>query len=370
MTWHFAQADAVRLPLADQSVDLTFGSPPYMDARTYGIGAQRDCVEWVEWMLPVLAEAHRVTRGPVLIVAAGVTRDFNYWPACEGLMWEWWKRGGDCQLYRPCFWNRVGIPGSGGKDWMRGDVEYVMIFKRRYLNAKGKPTRLPWSDNTACGHPPKWAPGGEMSYRAADGSRKNGLVNRDEFGSTSGPGSNGRRPDGTHKPKHKFGGGGTSFGRRTNGDKIPARRISTIQREVMHNQDQAWQEPVLANPGNYFEVPDDEPELPGPELPGVVKVIVGGGVMGSDLCHENEAPFPEALAEIFIKSLCPPGGRVLDMFSGSGTTVSVAHRLGRAGIGFDIRMNQCELGRRRLTEPAKPARAVAPPDPAQGVLFA
>jgi DNA modification methylase len=45
-----AQADATALPLADASVDLVFTSPPYVDARTYGIGAQRDCVEWIDWM--------------------------------------------------------------------------------------------------------------------------------------------------------------------------------------------------------------------------------------------------------------------------------------------------------------------------------
>lgn len=37
------QGDAAMIPLADHSVDLIFGSPPYCDARTYGIGAQRGC---------------------------------------------------------------------------------------------------------------------------------------------------------------------------------------------------------------------------------------------------------------------------------------------------------------------------------------
>jgi hypothetical protein len=31
----FAQADAEHLPLADGSVDLVLGSPPYIDARLY-----------------------------------------------------------------------------------------------------------------------------------------------------------------------------------------------------------------------------------------------------------------------------------------------------------------------------------------------
>jgi hypothetical protein len=96
--------------------------------------------------------------------------------------------------------------------------------------------------------------------------------------------------------------------------------------------------PKIANPGN------------------IVKVIVGGGVMGSKLAHLNEAPFPERLAEWFIKGWCKPGGTVLDCFSGSATTARVARRLGRVGIGMDLRWSQCELGTRRLAEPEKPAK--------------
>lgn len=353
MSIHLIQADATRLPLADRSVALTFASSPYCDARTYGIGAQRKCVEWVEWMLTVVAECQRVTVGPVLMVAAGVTRDRNYWPACEGLMWEWWKRGGESQLYRPCYWHRVGIPGSGGKDWLRADVEYVMCFKR--------PGPLAWADNTACGHPPKWGPGGAMSHRLTTGARVN------QWGKLgSGKGMGARKPDGSYqsyeRPSHQvsvgpFGNQQSSCGRRPDGSKKrpyfngKGRIVMTRVHDGMHNQDSTYSEPTLANPGN------------------LVKVIVGGGVMGSKLAHENEAPFPEALAEFFIKSFCPPGGTVLDPFSGSGTTVAVAERLGRHGIGSDLRMSQCELSRRRVTEsrmvaltgkPKKVRRAAVP----------
>lgn len=161
---HLLQGDAGRLPLADKSVDLVFGSPPYVDARSYGIGAQRDCQEWIDWMLTVTAEAVRVSRGLVLWVCAGVTRKWCYQPACEGLLYEWWKRGGRC--WRPAFWHRVGIPGSGGKQWLRADIEYVLAFT-------GCKAAIPWADNTANGHPPKWAPGGEMSHRTEDGERVN-----------------------------------------------------------------------------------------------------------------------------------------------------------------------------------------------------
>jgi hypothetical protein len=53
-------------------------------------------------------------------------------------------------LRKPPIFNRVGIPGSGGPDWLRNDYEFIVCTTRT-----GK---LPWADNTACGHPPKWAP--------------------------------------------------------------------------------------------------------------------------------------------------------------------------------------------------------------------
>lgn len=90
--------------------------------------------------------------------------------------------------------------------------------------------------------------------------------------------------------------------------------------------------PKLANPGN------------------VVSCAVGGGKLGSKLAHETEAPFPEDLAEFFIRSYCPPGGMVLDPMCGSGTTLAVAKRFGRAGLGIDVRESQIELSRRRLRE--------------------
>ena len=290
------QADAIRLPFADMSCDLVLGSPPYCDARTYGIGAQRGCREWIEWMLDVTTECLRVSRGAVVWVAAGVTRDRNYWPACEGLIYEWWKRGGS--MYRPCYFHRVGIPGGGGDQWFRGDVEHVMCFKR-----SGK---LSWSDNLSMGHPPKWAPGGEMSYRLADGTRRN------QWGGSKG--SHGDRDKegilqkGITRPSHYF--------------------SSAADGSVKGNHDRDIC--AIANPGN------------------LIHCKVGGGHMGDRLSHESVAPFPEKLAEWFVRSLCPPDGIVYDPFSGSGTTAKVAVASRRRYLASDIRLTECEKTRRRV----------------------
>jgi hypothetical protein len=316
--------------------DLVFGSPPYIDARTYGIGAQRDCQDWIEWMLEVSMEAARITKGPVIWVVAGVTRKRNYQPGPEGLMYLWWKRGGDCQLYRPCVFHRVGIPGSGGRDWFRADWEYVVCLKR--------PGALLWADNTACGHPPKWAPGGEMSYRLSDGQRQNQWGGTDDPWGKRGRGNSlgGRNQDGSKKKGTLYNKWGhsvdsVSVGARTKSGKRdkrlrPSHRQHTKRRADGEMEVQEYAPPVLANPGNVFSIP------------------VGGGLMGDQLCHENEAPMPEALAEIFIRSFCPEGGTVLDPFIGSGTTAKVCQAWGRNCVGVDIRESQIELVKRRLAQ--------------------
>lgn len=129
------KGDALHLPFADKTFDLCVGSPPYLDARLYledgsNLNISRPCEAWVNWMLEITTEALRVTNGLVVWVCAGTTKGRNYQPGPEGLLWEWFKRGGECHSLRPVYWKRVGIPGSGGDQWYRSDVEYCLAFKR------------------------------------------------------------------------------------------------------------------------------------------------------------------------------------------------------------------------------------------------
>lgn len=266
--------------LPDNSVDLVFCSPPYEAARTYGIDFNLRGEDWVAWSLQRYIECVRVCRGLVAWNVEGQTRDFR-WSASPALLMADLHRAG-VRLRKPPIFKRVGIPGSGGPDWLRNDYEFIICA------SKGK---LPWSNNTAMGHPAKFAPGGPLSNRTAEGRRINS---------------------------------------RKNADGIRGEKRGSAPR---------YKKVDVANPGN------------------VIAAKVGGGAMGSKLCHENEAPFPEKLAEFFIRSFCPPGGIVLDPFSGSGTTVCVAVHHGRNAIGFDVRQSQVDLGYRRLMEP----RAISKP---------
>lgn len=244
--------------MQNDSVDLVFCSPPYEDCRTYSIDFSMQGKEWVEWCVEWFSECYRVCRGLTAAVVEGKTRKFQ-WSATPVLLMAELHNAG-IKLRKPPAFCRVGIPGSGGPDWLRNDYEFIVCA------AKGK---LPWSDNTAMGGEPKYQRGGGATNRTKSGQRASAAE---------------------------------------------------------------YARPAKTNPGN------------------VVRCTVGGGHMGHELAHSNEAPFPESLADFFIRSFCPPGGLVLDPFSGSGTTCAAAIKAGRRAIGIDIRQSQTDLARRRLDD--------------------
>jgi len=149
--------------MPDESLDLIFGSPPYENRRTYGIDFCLKGQDWVDWLIPIVVESLRVCKGLVAFVVAGKTKDFRYSCTPELLMADLHRLG--IHVRRPPIFNRVGIPGSGGPDWLRNDYEPVVCATNG-----GK---LPWSDNTAMGKDCAYPVGGAMSNRTEDGRRRN-----------------------------------------------------------------------------------------------------------------------------------------------------------------------------------------------------
>lgn len=263
--------------MPDKCVDLVFCSPPYESARTYGVNFKLKGDDWIVWAVERYLECVRICRGLVAWVVEGQTRNFR-WSATPAILMARLHRKG-VHLRKPPAFHRVGIPGSGGPDWLRNDYEFIVCG-----TSGGK---LPWSCNTACGSPPKFAPGGDCTNRKVNGDRI-------------------RYPGRIHQ------------------DGIRGEKRSGAPR---------YKPPAIANPGNVINCG-----------------AAGGGNIGSKLAHENEAPFPEALAEFFIRSFCPPGGIVADPFVGSGTVPAVAEMHGRKWWGCDIRGTQIELTQRRIAE--------------------
>ena len=63
---------------------------------------------------------------------------------------------------------------------------------------------------------------------------------------------------------------------------------------------------------------------------------------------DHPALMPEGLAEFFIRAASPEGGLVVDPFAGGGTTVTVARRLGRRAVGFELHEAYAVEARRRI----------------------
>lgn len=66
------------------------------------------------------------------------------------------------------------------------------------------------------------------------------------------------------------------------------------------------------------------------------------------------ATYPEELIEPCVLAGCPGGGLVLDPFLGSGTTASVAKRLGRNWIGIELNPDYVKIAKKRISSAPTP----------------
>lgn len=287
--------------LDDDCADLMVTSPFYEDCRSYGMGNGKlpSGQAWVDYMVRVVKAAAPKVKGLIAIVCEGKTRQYRYSCTPFLLIADLHRLG--FNLRKPVAYRRFGIMGSGGPDWLRNDWEPVICISR--------PGRLPWSDNVACGSPPKYGPGGVPSHRLADGTRVN-----------------------EKRMREMVSAGGISQREAARQAGVPFKTTTSGTDDSGTTTQKTYIPPKLANPGN------------------VITCSVGGGKMGHKLAHDNEAPFPLPLPEFFVRSFCPPGGLVIDPFLGSGTTAHAAIKWGRRFAGCDIRQSQVDLCNRRMAD--------------------
>lgn len=72
------------------------------------------------------------------------------------------------------------------------------------------------------------------------------------------------------------------------------------------------------------------------------------GVYRDPAGRRHPAVFPEALVQRIVTGWSEPGAVVLDPFAGSGTTVVVAGRCGRHGIGIELNPEWAQVARDRV----------------------
>lgn len=64
------------------------------------------------------------------------------------------------------------------------------------------------------------------------------------------------------------------------------------------------------------------------------------------IAHPTQKPLE--IIERIVKASCPPGGLVMDLFMGSGTTAVAARNCGRHFTGFELNGDYCDLARNRM----------------------
>jgi len=279
--------------MESKSIDLIFGSPPYEAQRRYnGEPGITSLVgeAWVSWMLEIFTEATRVSRGLVAFVVNGFTKDFEN-SATPFMLVADLKRSKSC---RGCG-RRLSALGATGTFCACRCDKFGPTFRVRK-----PPIFARWGTPGSGG--PDWL---RDNYELIVCATSRDVVKL-PYGDPTAIGE---------PPKYEAGGVATN---RTKSDK--------------RTRAKKYAKPKLANPGN------------------VRWHKVGGGLMGSPLAHDNEAPFPQSLAREFVLMFCPPGGVVCDPFSGSGTTAAAAVLAGRRYLCFDARASQVELSNRRIGE--------------------
>lgn len=166
-THSIEQADALEFAkaLPENSVDFVFGSPPYpMKGERYGEGSRKWTNDsWVAWMLAITQEMVRACKGDVMWVVNGTVKNSIYYPACEGLVWEWHLMGGVND--RSVIWHKNAPPNR--MDYFSNDWEFVLCFKKNI----GKRAFFDWE---AVATEPKYKSGGHFRQRDSKGKRRKG----------------------------------------------------------------------------------------------------------------------------------------------------------------------------------------------------
>jgi site-specific DNA-methyltransferase (adenine-specific) len=127
-------------------------------------------------------------------------------------------------------------------------------------------------------------------------------------------------------------------------------RWNQLYEPLAQSTQKAWgdrkQQAIFDEYGKRYRSRPTSEESPGVPMGDVWEI----GVIAPSAHERTGYPTqkPEALLERLISACTNPGDLVLDPYLGSGTTVAVAERMGRRGIGIDINPESIEITRKRI----------------------
>ena len=312
------RANALHLPLADNSVDLVVTSPPYFALRSYQdggehyagqIGDEPTPAEFVDALLEVTRECVRVLKPSGSL---WVNLGDKY--AQSASQWQGSRRGGGES-------SQVSKRHLSANAFMQGDWSDAP--------AMGRPKSLigiPWRYALRCIDDLSLILRAEVIW-----SKPNGL-----------PESVTDRVRRSHEQWFHFTLEPRYFSavdeiREPHKYPDDLRHLRGSRRSVNPDGSDAGGNTSSANPlgklpGSVWTVPTEPLRVP------------------DHLGVDHFAAFPTAWPRKIITAWCPEGGNVLDPFGGTGTTAMVAKALGRHGISVDMSADYCRLAQWRTND--------------------
>jgi len=325
--------------MPDESVDMQITSPPYWGLRDYGvegqIGLEPNFNDYIKKMCDIFDEVKRVLKKDgTCWVNLGDTYSNSNWlgdkpnkfnaikmnPSCKtagrGAQEGYKDKCLCCIPERFCLeminhgwilrnkiiWHKPNHMPTSVKDRFANSWEYLYFFSK---------SKKYYFDLDAVREPHKWA---EKDKRSELGrvEHKSGKTLLPDFqGGFNGVGYNpkGKNPDDVCKFNSYDG----------------LRDIGQVSFSGRLRKDGETYQPneLGKNPSDFWEITTQ----PYPE--------------------SHFAVFPEALVERPIKTT-RKDAMIMDIFAGSGTTLKVARDLGRNAIGIEIKLEYCDLIKKRL----------------------
>ena len=317
------QADAVELPVADDTVDLVITSPPYFALRSYQddgdhydgqIGSEATPAEFLDALWDVTAECVRVLKpSGSLWVNLGDKYSRGQRPVGQP---DQFRTSADITYDDPKYINsrrpeNSGIPGKSlmGLPWRYaiGCIDDLVLILRAEV-IWSKPNGLPESvtDRVRRSHEQWFHFTLEPRYFSALDEIREPYT----------------APPAKAQPSKAFAAGAT--------------RNSALcpDHDLEHN-------PLGKLPGSVWSIPSEPLQVP------------------DDLGVDHFAAFPQEWPRRLILGWCPPDGVVLDPFAGTGTVPMVARALGRTGIGVDLSADYLRLASWRVFESGHASKTVA-----------
>ena len=315
-------AAVVLADLPSESVDCAMTSPPYWNKREYangGIGLEQDYHEYVRNLAAVFGELKRVLK-PTGSFWFNIGDSYQA-KRLVGIPWRIAIEMTDKQgwiLRNSVIWNKVKSGMDTSRDRLGNIHEVVFHFVKQpkyYYDVdaiRSNPQKA------------KIVDGAVVSATGVSGVRYRRQIELSTALSND-------------EKRHAFEELDNMLADLTSGKVADFRMIIRGQQRATHSDSTklSGRAKELSGRGFYFLR-----YHPKGAKPSDVWDILPEDTQGRTL---HFAPYPVELCLIPILSTCPPGGIVIDPFSGTGTTLYAAQQLSRKSIGIDIAREYLEM---------------------------